>query len=153
RCNDGKGPNHSSCSAADGLREWNNGIGIKKFGSTDSHAVDGYYSNEFLKLTFSDHVSLAKLAFTYFGSDDKFRLYSWTGSAWDYEGKGTSAVTYLASGVYSGTMFLLGATGDDDDWKFKGVKVDVSPIPLPAAGWMLLAGLGGLAAMKRRKSS
>ncbi len=26
-----------------------------------------------------------------------------------------------------------------------------NPIPLPAAGWMLLAGIGGLAAMKRRK--
>jgi hypothetical protein len=25
------------------------------------------------------------------------------------------------------------------------------PVPLPAAGWMLIAGLGGLAAMKRRK--
>ena len=25
-----------------------------------------------------------------------------------------------------------------------------TPIPLPAAGWMLLAGLGGLAAMRRR---
>ena len=28
---------------------------------------------------------------------------------------------------------------------------DVSPIPLPAAGWLLLAGLGGLAAMRRRR--
>ncbi|WP_433989198.1 hypothetical protein SuNHUV7_35170 (plasmid) [Pseudoseohaeicola sp. NH-UV-7] len=26
-----------------------------------------------------------------------------------------------------------------------------SPVPLPAAGWMLLAGVGGLAAMRRRK--
>ncbi|PKP79413.1 MAG: hypothetical protein CVT80_16140 [Alphaproteobacteria bacterium HGW-Alphaproteobacteria-2] len=26
-----------------------------------------------------------------------------------------------------------------------------SPIPLPAAGWMLLAGIGGLAAMRRRR--
>lgn len=29
----------------------------------------------------------------------------------------------------------------------------VSAVPLPAAGWMLLAGLGGIAAMRRRKAS
>lgn len=29
---------------------------------------------------------------------------------------------------------------------------DMTPIPLPAAGWLLLAGIGGLAAMRRRKS-
>ncbi|MEL7105524.1 MAG: VPLPA-CTERM sorting domain-containing protein [Pseudomonadota bacterium] len=153
RCDDGKGPNDSSCSAVGGLGEWDNGIGLKKFNSGDSHKVDGAYSNEFLKLTFGKEVSLAKLAFSYFGSNDKFRLYSWSGSAWDYEGKGTSAVTYLASGVYTGSMFLLGATGDHDAWKFKGVHAEVSPVPLPAAGWMLLAGLGGIAAMKRRKTS
>ena len=28
-----------------------------------------------------------------------------------------------------------------------------SPVPLPAAGWLLLGGLGGLAAMKRRRKS
>ena len=29
----------------------------------------------------------------------------------------------------------------------------IDPIPLPAAGWLLLGGLGGLAAMKRRRKS
>lgn len=31
--------------------------------------------------------------------------------------------------------------------------VDPGVVPLPAAGWMLLAGIGGLAAMKRRKKA
>ncbi len=31
--------------------------------------------------------------------------------------------------------------------------IAVSPIPLPAAGFLLLGGLGGLAAMKRRKKA
>jgi hypothetical protein len=26
----------------------------------------------------------------------------------------------------------------------------ISPVPLPAAGWMLLAGIGGMAALRRR---
>ena len=29
----------------------------------------------------------------------------------------------------------------------------MAPIPLPAAGWLLIAGIGGMAAMKRRKTS
>ncbi len=33
------------------------------------------------------------------------------------------------------------------------VKLDVAEIPLPAAGWLLLAGIGGLAAMRRRKTT
>ena len=34
-----------------------------------------------------------------------------------------------------------------------GLGTPPDPIPLPAAGWLLIAGLGGLAAMKRRKAS
>ena len=31
--------------------------------------------------------------------------------------------------------------------------IGISAVPLPAAGWLLLAGVGGLAAMKRRKKA
>ena len=30
---------------------------------------------------------------------------------------------------------------------------NINPIPLPAAGWMLIAGLGGMAAMRKRKAT
>jgi hypothetical protein len=29
-------------------------------------------------------------------------------------------------------------------------SIAVSPVPLPAAGWMLLAGIGGIVALRRR---
>lgn len=34
-----------------------------------------------------------------------------------------------------------------------GVAVNPAAVPLPAAGWMLIAGMGGLAAMRRRKAA
>lgn len=41
---------------------------------------------------------------------------------------------------------------DGDRFRIASIDYDIAPIPLPAAGWMLLAGLGGLYAVKRRKS-
>jgi hypothetical protein len=47
----------------------------------------------------------------------------------------------------------------NDQWKLKKISVTYTPppppnvVPLPAAGWMLLAGLGGIAAMKRRRKA
>ena len=32
-----------------------------------------------------------------------------------------------------------------------GLSYELPPVPLPAAGWMMIAGLGGLAALRRRK--
>jgi hypothetical protein len=69
----------------------------------------------------------------------------------------------------SGSVFVTGAfdsiklvdityTLFPDTTSFDGFDVnavgisDVSPIPLPAAGFLLLAGLGGLAAVRRKKS-
>lgn len=45
----------------------------------------------------------------------------------------------------------------DDDWGLNFVEITdpvaVSPIPLPAAGWMMLAGLAGLARLARRRAN
>lgn len=63
-------------------------------------------------------------------------------------------IAYLASegnGTYS-TPF----TGNNDQEtaiSHISLYTNVSSIPLPAAGWLLLAGIGGLAALRRRKTA
>jgi hypothetical protein len=44
------------------------------------------------------------------------------------------------------------ATDDDHDDMIVSVSGTVAPIPLPAAAWMLIAGLGGLAALRRTRA-
>ncbi|MEM9394486.1 MAG: VPLPA-CTERM sorting domain-containing protein [Pseudomonadota bacterium] len=63
---------------------------------------------------------------------------------------GSGEFTFWArSGMDS---FVLDAA-DPDGTSRENLRwsVEVSPVPLPAAGWLLLAGVGGLAAMKRKK--
>lgn len=51
--------------------------------------------------------------------------------------------------------FFFGDNTGDQDYDDLVVKATfgspLTPVPLPAAGWLLLAGVGGIAAMKRRQ--
>lgn len=68
-------------------------------------------------------------------------------SMWYYWDRTDSNVQTTSNGY----TFNTGGFGDFNmDLEF--VNNNIDPIPLPAAAWMLLAGLGGLAAMSRRKS-
>jgi opacity protein-like surface antigen len=59
-----------------------------------------------------------------------------------------------ANWVLTGTINFVGlpSNGNGSNWAAQFKLVDEpAPIPLPAAGWMLLAGLGGLAALRRKQ--
>ncbi|MBC7154879.1 MAG: VPLPA-CTERM sorting domain-containing protein [Rhodobacteraceae bacterium] len=34
-----------------------------------------------------------------------------------------------------------------------GIYANIAAVPLPAAGWLMMAGIGGLAAMRRRRKA
>ncbi len=79
----------------------------------------------------------------------------------------------IAEAVYSATITATkGGVGTEDLLSYNGgagvftlvidgqprspgatYDIGVSTVPLPAAGWLLFAGVGGLAAMKRRKKA
>ena len=165
-CGDKHGPNAESCRSEETDR-WTRGVGVKN-SRGDSHQVDGRWRNEYVVLSFDQAVTLDGAAFTYFSKWDRVNLYTENGSGYAYEERfnafdsangfsNASIHTYSFTTPYTGTTFVFGATGYNDSWKFNAVSVTVpamqtTPVPLPAAGWMLLAGLGGIAAVRRKTS-
>ncbi|MCR8825255.1 VPLPA-CTERM sorting domain-containing protein [Pseudosulfitobacter koreensis] len=154
-CDDGSGPNASNCRSGMIDRSSVSGIYFNQPNDSD-HEVDGQYSNEFLKLSFSPDVTLDRVKFSYWDSNDEARLYTLNGSIWNDEGAIVTGSSHYYEydfvGTYTGSMFLLGAVGENDEWKLKGVTVDyTTPVPLPAAAWLLIASIGGLAAAGRGK--
>ena len=58
----------------------------------------------------------------------------------------------VASDGQSAFLYFDDIAGGDRDFDDLVVKVSISAVPVPAAGFLLLAGLGGLAALKRRRA-
>lgn len=137
---------------------WGNGVGLHA-GGRDSHWVDGYY-DEYLLLTFSEEVDLTTAAFAYGDGGDDWRVLAGNFHGYSAVDSGTLAGSGYGSSVFTAgidsdvtaTQFLIGTTGNHSEWKLRGVSVEVAPVPLPASGLLLLAGLGGVAAVRRRRN-
>ncbi|WP_299674645.1 VPLPA-CTERM sorting domain-containing protein [uncultured Roseobacter sp.] len=147
------------------------GLGVTT-GHRDSHQVDSRKGDEVIKLSFNKTVTIERLYFSLVDWDDDFAF-----SVVDGEDAGAfyPHVDIVGEGYgyydfhqdWTGTMFGIGAANSTchkrgktyscdnwDNFKLKGVKVsydDISPVPLPAAGWMLIAAIGGMGLMRRRK--
>lgn len=113
----------------------------------EEHYVDG--SNpEFLKFDFGTDVTIESISFGDYGNG-QFDWYASNGSGGLYVDMDADV-----SGTDVGSMFFLGAWGSMG-FKVESITVsyDMSEVPLPAAGFLLLGGLGGLVALKRRKKA
>ncbi|MGP1356726.1 VPLPA-CTERM sorting domain-containing protein [Roseicyclus sp.] len=147
-----------STSATSDATAWSNGIGLlRNQWHHDSHLVDGHY-DEYLMLNFSEEVRLTSLTFSYADHRDDWRVYSGSFADFTFEDSGQLSnagfvQTALVDSLALGTHFLVGTRNSHSGWKLQGLTVDLAPVPLPATGLLLLAGLGGLAVMRKRRAA
>lgn len=146
------------------------GLGVKS-GTLDIGQLDNIGLNEALVFDFGTSASLTSITLSLASSFDDYRIFgSNDGSVASCNTaacvNGVSSLLASGQGVgiegtvnvgLSGTYrYLIASTKDSAPFRADGYRVaglDVAPVPLPAAGLMLVAGLGGLAAARRRRKS
>lgn len=140
------------------LTQTADGLGVKT-GPNDSDQLDNTVQDEAIKFLFSTAVKIEKIFFSFVDDTDVFSLSVLAGKTvtsffdgLDIDGNGIGSFT-LGSSVFADS-FAIGVIGDGVGVKISGIEYSLeepAPVPLPAAGWLLLAGLGGLAVARRKK--
>lgn len=143
----------------------NEGLGVDNGGGANpgSDDVDGRNFNDILLFSFDRAVDLFRIDFDNTDNNDDFVFFAISDA---FELAGSISVEFFDIGsdgsdegffnfgpAIAGTIFGIGAVQNNDNFRVEGMTVEVSAVPLPAAGLMLLAGVGGLAAMRRRKKA
>ena len=146
------------------IGQYPGGAGIFNSRLDNSHTVDGSGFDDYVEVSFNRVVNVISVMFGFVsstpGEDDVRLLLDTDGNGRISVGDSYSARTDIlpnnnpfSIGLET-DFFALGAFDSNDSWKLRSVTVEYDEppaVPLPAAGWMLIAGLGGMAALRRRK--
>lgn len=142
------------------------GLISRNYGESGSpaHAIDSWGHDESMKFSFSQLVSLtgAYVSWAY----SNFSTAQWdvfedgqlaginSGAGWTSLNLGEADNFAIGTRTYKRCFFGRYCFWDQSAIKLKSIVVEHTPseVPLPAAGWMLLAGLGGLVAMRKRST-
>ncbi|MCU4653348.1 VPLPA-CTERM sorting domain-containing protein [Roseibacterium sp. SDUM158016] len=139
----------------------NAGLGVNGNPDTQPDQIDGspIFSSERITLSFAQDMRWNNITFGRWDRNDDARLEADNGLSVQYTGNSpvvdlggyvSSRLTVIAYGDIRNDCTFLCLGGNDS---FTVASIDVAPVPLPAAGWLLLAGIGGLAVARSRKKA
>ncbi|MCB6177225.1 VPLPA-CTERM sorting domain-containing protein [Rhodobacter sp. Har01] len=152
-------------------KQQNEGLGACTFGTADrcrqNSLLDGGSLYEMLTFAFeyadtgaAALVTIGNVLFNQVNTNEEVDIFAGSILQQIFDNKTVAGVTPINIGAYSlfGIGVDNGAAGPDTDQvRVAGFSVDYepapAPVPLPAAGWLMLAGLGGLAATRRRRAA
>ncbi len=133
------------------VRQTNHGLGVD--GWLDGSNTDGAFGNDLITFAFDRVVDFTSIVFTGIDWNDDFDLFIDGNLVSEENHIGyANPFSLAAMSLTSGRSISFGADGHYDNFRIGAISVDVAPVPLPAGALLLLTGLLGFGALRRRNS-